>query len=279
MTLLPLLILLFGVVEQEEKEIQQRMEKEIQGTLKKMSSELFALLESQRSLALGFSRAPIVERFAKNSLTLPGKQYQNQAQLLSKYFFEYQAAIPSIQALRFIEPGGKSLVKVKEGKPIEPIFYDKNINRYYVADQSSKEFFQSAIQSNTEVDISNFELGQVTEDADFCPAMLRYSVLMRDGEKLLGILVLNIWGTRIDNIVEATLGGTSRNAYIVELSENKDRDGIYLYHKNTEQRFANQLGSHFRMSTNITESNWNKIKLSGETGVIMERDERIFFYQ
>ena len=46
MTLVPLLVLLFGVVEKEEQEIQLRTEHELGNTLSKMSNELQALLDA-----------------------------------------------------------------------------------------------------------------------------------------------------------------------------------------------------------------------------------------
>jgi two-component system NtrC family sensor kinase len=279
MTLVPLLILLFGVVEREEQEIQQRSEREISKTLKKMTAEIRSLLDTQESLALGLSRAPVVQEFAHKSLTVTAAEYQQQSKRLAGFFHDYQHAVSSIQGLRFIAPGGKTLVKAKEGKLVEAKYYDASLGRHYVADQSQKDFFQFAMNSNAEVDVSNFELGQVTTDADFCPAMLRYSVPIRDRGQFLGMLVVNMWGTRVDNVVEATLGGQSRKAYMVEISEDRDRDGIYLYHQDNERRFANQLGSNYRMSGEIGEHNWSAIKVAGSHGLLSLDDGRLLFYQ
>lgn len=279
MTLVPLLILLFGVVEREEQEIQQRSEREINKALKKMTAEIRSLLDTQESLALGLSRAPVVQEFAHQALAAPVGEYQRLSQRLANFFHDYQNAVPSIQGLRFISAAGKTLVKAKEGKLVEAKYYDAKLGRHYVADQSHKDFYQSAKNSNADVDVSNFELGQVTTDADFCPAMLRYSVPIREGKKFLGMLVVNMWGTRVDNVVEATLGGQSRKAYMVEISEDRDRDGIYLYHRDNDRRFANQLGSNYRMSGEIGAKNWSAIKVSGSHGLLSLDDGRLLFYQ
>lgn len=279
MTLVPLLILLFGVVEREEQEIQQRSEKEIHKTLKKMTAEIRALLDTQESLALGLSRAPVVQEFAHRALSVPASQYPRLSKRLTDFFHDYQNAVSSIQGLRFIAPSGKTLVKAKEGRMIEAKLYDPVLHRPYVADQSSKDFFQFAINTNADVDVSNFELGQVTPNADFCPAMLRYSVPIRDHGRFLGLLVVNMWGTRVDNVVEATLGGQSRKAYMVEISEDRDRDGIYLYHRDQSHRFANQLGSNYRMSGAIGEKNWRALKVAGSDGEFRLDDDRLIYYQ
>jgi two-component system NtrC family sensor kinase len=279
MTLVPLLILLFGVVEREEQEIQQRSEREINKTLKKMTAEIRSLLDTQESLALGLSRAPVVQEFAHRALSVPAADYPRLSKRLTDFFHEYQNAVSSIQGLRFIAPGGKTLVKAKEGKMIEAKYYDPQMRRHYVADQSRKDFYQFAVNSNADVDVSNFELGQVSADADFCPAMLRYSVPVRDGGRFLGLLVVNMWGTRVDNVVEATLGGQPRKAYMVEISENRDRDGIYLYHQDNNHRFANQLGSNYRMPGDIGEKNWSAIKVASSHGALSLDDGRMIYYQ
>jgi len=279
MTLVPLLILLFGVVEREEQEIQQRSEREINKTLKKMTAEIRSLLDTQESLALGLSRAPVVQEFAHQALTVPASEYPRLSKRLTDFFHDYQNAVSSIQGLRFIAPGGKTLVKAKEGRMIEAKYYDPQLGRHYVADQSRKDFYQFAVNSNADVDVSNFELGQVSADADFCPAMLRYSVPIRDAGRFLGLLVVNMWGTRVDNVVEATLGGQPRKAYMVEISEDRDRDGIYLYHQDNNHRFANQLGSNYRMSGEIGDKNWSAIKVASSHGALTLDDNRLIYYQ
>ena len=106
--------------------------------------------------------------------------------------------------------------------------------------------------------MSNFELGQVSQDADFCPAMVRYSVPIKDEvDNLEGVLVVNMWGTRLDATIEAALGGHSATAYIVELDKGGLRDGIYLYHRDMAKRFANQVGARGARETQIAD---NKVK-------------------
>lgn len=279
MTLVPLLVLLFGVVEKEEQEIQLRTEHELGNTLSKMSNELQALLDAQKSLALGLSKVPVVQNFARRALTASDQEYKRLSLQLASFFYDYQAAVPSIQGLRFIEAGGKTLVKAKEGKLILASSYDPVIKRSYVANQVNKDFFQSAVSTQDDVEISNFELGQVTTDADFCPAMLRYSVPIRHEGKLLGVFVVNMWGTRVDTVVEATMGGRSRKAYIAELSDNQNRDGIYLYHRDSDRRFANQLGSSFRFASDIGEKYWQSLKVTGSRGKLSLDNGRQFYFQ
>jgi len=248
-----------------------------------MAGELTLILNNQKSIANGLSRVPAVRDFANT--VVPNQKagiYTKRANNLERFFLNYQHSVPSIQALRFIDISGKSLVKVKEGKPIEAKKLDNKNNRYYVADQSSKHFFKEAIKSahQGKVVISDFELGQVTFDADFCPSMVRYSVPVRDEvDRLQGMLVVNMWGTRLDSAVKSTMKAYPANSYIVEINKNKLRDGIYLYHPDNKKRFANQLNTNFRFSNEVTTEEWKEMKFVDSYGSIFHADGRMFFYK
>jgi len=285
MTGIPLLVLLFGVVDRMEQEVRNRTEIELLAGLDKMAEELNLILNSQESIAKGLAKVPAVKRFAASVSTMGHagfnrKIYQQHADELEQFFLNYQHAVPSIQALRFIQPDGKTLLKVKEGKPIEPKKADNIAGRLFIADQSNKRFFRDAVKERQEVSMSDFELGQVALDADFCPAMVRYSVMVRDElDRLDGFLVVNIWGTRLDATMESSLRGYPGKTYIVELSDDSKRDGIYLYHADTRRRFADQLNSDYRFNTEVGIAQWQDIKQSGEKGSLYLDDGRMLFYQ
>lgn len=283
LTTVPLLILQFGVVERMEQEVQLRTEHELNASLDKMAGELTLILNNQKSIANGLSRVPAVRHFA-NSVMHNQKTsiYDKRASTLEHFFLNYQHSVPSIQALRFIDTSGKSLVKVKEGKPVEAKKLDAKNNRHYVADQSPKHFFKEAIKSahQGKVVISDFELGQVTFGADFCPSMVRYSVPVRDElDQLQGLLVVNMWGTRLDSAVKSTMSAYPANSFIVEINKNKLRDGIYLYHPDNKKRFANQLNTDFRFSNEVTADEWKQMQSAESFGSIFHSDGRMFFYK
>ncbi len=279
-TTLPLLVLLFGVSTAMEKEITARTDAEVHTALDKMSTELSSLLNTQKSIAKGLARVPALRAFASSVNEKDGTAYQQNAEELESFFLNYQHALPSIQALRFITPNGKTLVKVKEGKLIDPKREDRKNKRLFVADQSNKRFFKRALNTNKSVSVSDFELGQVTPDADFCPAMMRYSVLIKDElDQLDGMLVVNMWGTRFDKTIEAAMGGYPVNIYMVELNENDaKRNGIYLFHKNRDFRFSNQTEFDHKITSRLSDSQWQKLTAS-ESGTLTLDDNKILFYR
>ncbi|MDY6980252.1 MAG: sensor histidine kinase [Pseudomonadota bacterium] len=283
LTSVPLLVLLFGVVERMEREVTIRTETQLHGSLDKMASELQLILNNQKSVASGLGRVPVVRDFAAVA-RFPGRfdaeQYQRRAEALEQFLLGYQKSVSSIQAVRFIDASGKTLVKVKEGKPVEPVYTDKRLDRMYIADQSNRPFFKEAMGSNGEILMSDFELGQVERDADFCPAMVRYSVpLLDELGDFEGVLVVNMWGSRLDSTMTSSLGGFPGKTYIVELSENARRDGIFLYHPDDDKRFADQLGSEYRLTSVLEPADWQAIKTGDKNGSLLSNPERMLFYQ
>jgi len=79
MTVVPFMILLFGVVDGIGEDLENRSEEEIYGRLDKMSSELSTLLQSQKSLAKGLARVPAVKTFAEVSSENRSATYQDKA--------------------------------------------------------------------------------------------------------------------------------------------------------------------------------------------------------
>jgi two-component system NtrC family sensor kinase len=283
-TSIPLLILLFGVVDRMEREVESRTEIELHTSLDKMADELDLIINNQKAIANGLARVPAIKEFAsialQSSKSARGKLYQKRAEQLENFFLNYQHAVPSIQALRFIDNNGKTVVKVKEGKPIEAKRTDSSMGRLFIADQSNRPFFKKAIQKREGVVMSDFELGQVAAGADFCPAMVRYSVPIKDElDNPEGVLVVNVWGTQLDTTMETALGGYPGTAYIVELSKNKLRDGIYLYHPENDKRFANQVNSNHRFSTELEKNEWSVVHNAALYGSLFRNDGRMLFYR
>ncbi len=285
MTAVPLLILLFGVVDRAESELRVQTEKELHVTLNKMSDEIKLILNNQKAIARGLAHVPAVRQFASFTQKQSGKvmnpaDYQRLAEDLELFFLNYSHVVPSIQALRFIDPQGRTLVKVKEGKPIEPKLIDDKFKRLYVADQSNKSFFKYTLGIDQDVVMSDFELGRVTHDADFCPAMVRYSATVKDElDREEGLLVVNMWGTRLDSTIKSALGGYPGNAFVVEINEGTVRDGIYLYHHDISKRFGNQLESQYRFTNEISKEEWQYIKQNREKGSLFRNDGRMLFFK
>lgn len=279
MAMVPLLFLLVEVVERIESDLEERAASELHKTLAKMSQEIYTLMETQQALVQGLAKVPVLKQFANLIDDPTSPRYEEKAGELASFFLNYQSTVASIQAVRFTDLTGKTMVKVKEGHLIPAKQVDDHA-RGYVENIGYKPFFQHAVASDGRVAVSDFERGKVAGEVDFCPAMVRYSVPIRDQfETIQGLLTVNMWGRRVDDAVEATLGGYPGKAYIVELNKDPERDGIYLYHENPDKRFANQLGTPYRLSRELGQETWEQIKSTRFTGRVDVGTDRLLFYR
>ncbi|MGD8742581.1 MAG: sensor histidine kinase, partial [Granulosicoccaceae bacterium] len=258
--------------------LQHRIEAELHGKLDKMAGEVNTLLASQRAMAQGLAQVPAVKEFMRATRDKADDRYDERVTELQQFFLDYQQRITTIQAVRVIDANGKTVMKVKEGYKVEPQYLDADYDRYYIADQSTRPFYKEAIDGFRDVYVSDFELGQVRQDAEFCPAMMRYSVPVRRGNEIDGLLVLNMWGSRIDETILASMGGFPGKVYVAEINQNSNRDGIYLFHQDNAQRFADQLGTSFRLSKDIGADNWLRLKNADQPGMLSFDDGRMLFY-
>ncbi len=279
---LPLLFLLLVVLEHVARDLEQRTGVELQKTLAKMSQEIRTLMDHQQAVVQGLAKVPVVRDFASVVASEDQMLYDTRAARLADFFLNYQSTVPSIQAMRFTDMRGRTLVKVKEGAQVPIKHRDTQAAFPYVEDISYKTFFRRALMSpGRTVSVSDFERGKVAGEVDFCPAMVRYSVVLQDElEEPAGILIVNMWGRRLDDVVEAALGGFPGNAYMVEINPaDPDRDGIYLYHRDPDRRFANQLGTGYRLPLEIGAAAWQRIREGAKTGVLWVDGDRGLFYR
>ena len=97
-TAVPLLVLLFGVVDRMETELSGRTEKELHVTLNKMADELTLILENQKSIAKGLTYVPVVRAFASVvgkpvGQGVSAEEYQRRADELEQFFLSYQRMV------------------------------------------------------------------------------------------------------------------------------------------------------------------------------------------
>ncbi len=278
MAMVPLLFLLFEVLGRTERDLENRASAELYKTLDKMAQELNTLMNNQKSIVQGLAKVPIVRSFASLIETGGSQEYENKANQLAAFFLNYQSTVPSIQAIRFTDTTGKTLVKIKEGHLV-PLSKRDARGRAYVEDIAYKPFFQWALKTRDGISISDFERGKVAGEVNFCPAMVRYSVPIRDElDTLQGVLIVNMWGRRVDHTVEAALGGYPGKVYIVEQSSDRQRDGVYLYHKNADYRFGNQLKTDYRFYRIAGAGLWERIRKGPDKGMVEGADGAMYYY-
>jgi len=254
-----------------------QVDQDMQVLLKRGSTEIESLVGSEKAAALALSKAPTLTRFL--DAYDGGGSYPAARSRLENYFLDYQAAKPTVQAVRVLDRRGNTLVKVKEGSVVVP---DKAgpSGVSIVARQGAKRYFQQARHLDFgEVGLSNFELGRVRPDAEFCPAMIRYiTPLVHEGRRL-GYLVVNGWGRRLDQVLSGLVPERKGSAVLVESNRiDPRRDGIFLYHPEESKRFANQRGNSAYLGVTMGDGVASRVQEQSKGVVSLpERGERFYF--
>ncbi len=166
---------------------------------------------------------------------------------VEKSFLGYQQLDKSIQAIRFIDPLGNVLFKVREGRimPREgPMVAGLGLPAVGV--QAQRDFFQhTAVLKQGEIWISHLERGWLEGEESWCPAMVRFATPVFHGNgALAGVLVINIWGESIGRMINRLIPPEEGYAFLVERNAREaERNGIYLFHPDRQCEFGNQTGS------------------------------------
>ncbi|MFB6260866.1 MAG: hypothetical protein ABEJ96_10755 [Thiohalorhabdaceae bacterium] len=172
-TMPPLLALLFYTGYLGSRTLSEQADEDMQLILERGVAEIQTLVEGEKAAARALAEAPILDRYLE--ALAQGKGHRGVHEQVEAYFLAYQTAKPSVQAVRILDARGNTLVKAKEGKVIKPEAEGPS-GLPIVASHSHKDYFRKARRLDIgEVGMSSFELGRVDPQADFCPAMIRWS--------------------------------------------------------------------------------------------------------
>ncbi len=280
LALLPLLILQFGVVGRSEKILEEQMRQEVLAVLDKLAGELQTLMRSQQSLVQGLAEVPTVRDFVSTLETSEATpDYFNHAEKLESFFLNYQNVVPPIQGLRVLDDTGNTLVKVKEHQIDKPLNELPN-GRRFIANHGQSSFFQVVANPlpSDGIGMSNFELGQVKPQDDFCPSMLRYVTPLENSQDRAGYLVVNFWGKGLDQLIQKAALQLQKPILMSELSStNPVREGVYLYHPDTDKRFGNQTGKTDRLALDLEQGLWWDIVDGSERGDVVGENTHVFY--
>ncbi len=169
------------------------------------------------------------------------KEIQN---TLEKRFLEIQKNVRTIQAIRILDSQGNIVVFVKER-----IILSSKEN-YKPISLINKKFVEDAmVVDNGYTLLTNFERGKLPNDKNFCPSMIRTITPYYHKSVLIGFLVVNFWGNSIESKICKLFKNDKGISFLIEFNNNdKERDGIFVFHKNKKYEFANQFGTQYRFS-------------------------------
>ncbi|MBZ4672213.1 MAG: integral rane sensor signal transduction histidine kinase [Deferribacteraceae bacterium] len=211
-------------------------------------SSIEEFLRYIKDISYNISRDYLVEKFLED-------YDANIKEKLEEKFLEIYSKLPVIQALRITDLQGQVKVFVREGEVLSKVNNYKEISLY------EKDFFKEAVADNlSEIILSNFERGKLPETVNFCPAMVRAVVPITFNNNKAGYLIVNFWGLKIGQFVSRFKKDTGV-AFLVEVNNmNKERNGIFLFHRDKSYEFANQYNTSYYFQNIYGKEMFDKLK-------------------
>ncbi len=242
-----LLFLSFLIINSTSEILRANVTREVRILAAKSSQSLDDLVENSKKALMVIAKTPSVLAFIdalnRHNIELSAQRLDK----MEKDFLNFQKLDRTIQAIRFIDPQGRVLAKVREGViilrkgPFVPYLKVREISS-----KKDRQFFKDAITSKKgEISISNMGLGWMDGDTKWCPAMVRFSTpfFLADGQRA-GILTINVWGETAGLTINRLISKNEGSAFLIERNKkNQDRNGIYIFHQNQACEFGNQTGS------------------------------------
>jgi two-component system NtrC family sensor kinase len=242
-----LLLLSFLIISSTSEILSANVTRDVRGLAAKSAQSLDDLIQNSEKALLTIARTPSVLAFVdalnRNNVELSAQRLDK----MEKEFLDFQKLDRTIQAIRFIDPQGRVLAKVREGAimprkgPLVPY-----LNVREVSSKKDRAFFKDAIGlKKGEISTSNMELGWMGGNSKWCPAMVRFSTpfFLADGHKA-GILTINVWGETAGKTINRLISKNEGSAFLIERNKgNPARNGIYIFHQNQACEFGNQTGS------------------------------------
>ena len=243
-----LLLLSFLILSSTGDILRANATRKVKELAAKSAQSLEELVHDSETALLTIASSPVVAEFLAALETGDPDEVRRRLSVLERSFLDLQRLDKTIQAIRFIDPQGYVLAKVREGAVI-PRREDLQVPGLGIGAVSSKrrrDFFQAAIKLGPgEVSVSNLERGWMEGEDAWCPEMVRFStpVFFADG-RLAGVITINVWGEAAGLTINRLIAPEAGSAFLIERNlQDPQRNGIYLFHQDSTCEFGNQTGS------------------------------------
>jgi len=187
-------------------------------------------------------------------------------------FMRYCEDIKDIQAIRLVGVDGRIKVFIRECKNLS------GSKTYKPIDISFKDFIERGARlKKPDIILSRFERGFLPDTTKFCPSMLRTIIPYFKGSDKSGYLVVNFWGEKVGGVVNR-LRDDEGYSFIAEVNNNEpERDGIFLFHKDKNLEFANQLHHKHRIHTEFGAKVYEILKTQDSGLIHLEENNYLGF--
>ncbi|MDG4868473.1 sensor histidine kinase [Guyparkeria sp. 1SP6A2] len=235
-TLVPLVLLVWGVTSYSEQRFQEEITREIDENIGSVIGEMSNRMRYEREVVEGIGQAQEIQTMLNalmaSSMGIRHPELTSMRINANRFLAGLQRTVPGLGSIRILDAAGNTIIKVTLGRVASPSFESLGqVN--YVEEEFDNEAFLERLQSLPSDQISFMTLPMAFGDAlpDREPSTL-YAVrpLRNVDDRTAGYVVVNTFGEHLDQIL--SFSPRPRDGKIMIIEHNPglpDRDGLVLY--------------------------------------------------
>ncbi len=270
----PIVLVAYTVILEEQTLLEQRRQ-EIQHHLETESQFINSLLDTASRDVVFLSQIPAIRIFSSTQFSAKRKAIETRMlEQFSKIsstevFFDFLRTNPLYQQLTYLDINGVERLRINQLQGIISLVDDD-----LLVDQSSQTYFlNTMVFPKDNVYISDIErYDHQNPDENAINPIIRLATQVYDKrDKLQGILVINVSGKILLNIIENTM---TKNSSIFLI----DSDGFYLAHPDANKSWSKLRGNQYTLQTDYPSLDNLSERLSDNNlRHILTQDNEIFF--
>lgn len=220
------------------------VQKDVRQNMLGLTDEVERRLAADRSLTYGLSVTPAIQRFLPVLDQLSNQKvpinFEQQRELLNRFFEGFQTIIPSNFFIRVLDTDGNTLIKVSHNQRSQAVF--ESLNGFsYVEQELQDPVFVSALKSLPKSDVSAMVLPHNKYQSDLLSnlSLLDNIIPLYYKNKWVGAICLTVMGEGIDKILNHHIRPYSGSLIIIETTvDAKNRHGLILFDDDNKLLFS-----------------------------------------
>ena len=270
----PIVLIAYTVILEEQTLLEQRRQ-EIQHHLETESQLINNLLDTASRDVVFLSQIPAIKIFSSTHFSARRKALETRMLeqfskiSSSEVFFDFLRTNPLYQQLTYLDINGIERLRIDQQQGAISLIDDE-----LLVDQSNQPYFNDTmVLPEGKVYISEIELYDLQNpDGNAINPVIRLATQVYDkSENLQGMLVINVSGKNLLNIIQNTI---SKNSSIFLI----DSDGFYLTHPDTNKSWSKLRGNQYTLQTDFPSLNNLPERLSDNNlRHILTQGNEVFF--
>ncbi|MDH5483919.1 MAG: HAMP domain-containing histidine kinase [Gammaproteobacteria bacterium] len=285
-TIIPLTAMILGITTYSERLYKKNVERDIYANIENIVSEIDFRLNYERQLIISLASSPAMNNFFPVlKVAADGDLHHNyfeEVEKVSDFLAGFQHSVPGLDTLRLLDVEGNTLVKVRFGKRLPPLFESMEDIPYAEEELVGKDFlgwmhkltpYQLAY-AQLPLSQRDYVSGQET-------SILNSIVPLADSEQqIIGFLSARSLGDQLDHILKTLPRSHNFQLSIAELNpDNKQRHGMILYSDNKQISFNQAHEPEHNFQQAIQPQQWQQLQQDRSGSFIYTDTNQHFYYR